>query len=163
MANRYKAFLNTLLHEDSNLLGVCVVDSNGYQERWGINQKSWPQLKVENLSFEDAIHRCYSEIWPRGLDEIQSQTVANAVFDVEFNNGRTNGVRMLQRALGVHDDGILGPQTIAAANADPNIKAKLQSTIEDHYRAIAAANPAEAKYLENWLARVKENFTGGAN
>lgn len=158
MANRYKAFVNTLVHEDGTLSGVVAIDSNGAKVRWGVNQKSWPSVDVPNLSFQEAIKVCYASYWPNGLAGVMSQTVANAVFDLEFNNGRTNGVRMLQRALGLEEDGVIGPKTIGAANADKFLESKLAATIEQHYRDIAAKNPAEAKYLEIWLARLRENF-----
>lgn len=43
------------------------------------------------------------------------------VFDAAVNSGVRQSVRWLQRALGVHDDGVIGPVTLAAAdqqNAD---------------------------------------------
>lgn len=159
MANRYICFMNTLLHEDGSLSGVVVKDSNGYLVRWGINQKSWPSVDVSSLSFQDAIRICYQKIWPHNLELIRSQTVENAVFDLEFNNGARNGVKMLQRALGLKEDGMIGVKTVEAANADPDLTSKmLEQTISDHYRKIAQAQPSEAVYLDNWLARVRGNF-----
>ena len=40
-----------------------------------------------------------------------------AVFDAAVNSGPAQSVKWLQRALGVADDGVLGPRTLAAANA----------------------------------------------
>lgn len=40
-----------------------------------------------------------------------------AVFDAAVNSGVAQAARWLQRACGVRDDGIVGPQTIRAANA----------------------------------------------
>jgi len=40
-----------------------------------------------------------------------------AVFDAAVNSGPRQAVLWLQRALGVADDGVLGPRTLAAANA----------------------------------------------
>jgi lysozyme family protein len=40
-----------------------------------------------------------------------------ALFDAAVNSGPGQAVKWLQRALGVKDDGAIGPQTIAAANA----------------------------------------------
>lgn len=40
-----------------------------------------------------------------------------AVFDAAVNSGPRQAVRWLQRALGVPDDGILGPRTLTAAYA----------------------------------------------
>jgi lysozyme family protein len=40
-----------------------------------------------------------------------------AVFDAAVNSGPRQAVVWLQRALGVADDGVIGPRTLAAANA----------------------------------------------
>ncbi len=45
---------------------------------------------------------------PPGLDLI--------AFDAAVNSGPAQGAKWLQRALGVKDDGVIGPETIAAAN-----------------------------------------------
>lgn len=39
------------------------------------------------------------------------------VFDAAVNSGPVQAVKWLQRALGVADDGVIGPKTIAAAKA----------------------------------------------
>lgn len=40
-----------------------------------------------------------------------------ATFDAAVNSGPGQAAKWLQRALGIKDDGAIGPQTIAAANA----------------------------------------------
>ena len=40
-----------------------------------------------------------------------------AVFDAAVNSGPGQSTKWLQRALGVVDDGVIGPKTLAAANA----------------------------------------------
>jgi lysozyme family protein len=42
-----------------------------------------------------------------------------AVFDFAVNSGASRAIRSLQRALGVTVDGLIGPETMAAANARP--------------------------------------------
>ena len=46
---------------------------------------------------------------PAGLDLV--------AFDAAVNSGPGRGARWLQEALGVNPDGVIGPKTIAAANA----------------------------------------------
>lgn len=159
MVNQFLSFLNTLLHEDGQLSGVVVRDNNGALVRWGINQAAWPGIDVPHLTFEDAIRLCYARLWPPGLNLIESQMIGNAVYDVEFNNGRGNGVKLLQRAAGVNVDGVIGPVTVTAVTTDLDaVRTSLKLTIEEHYREIAAKNPAESQYLMSWLARVDKNF-----
>lgn len=56
--------------------------------------------------------------WERyGYERIEDQGLATKLLDMAVNVGHGQAVRLLQRAIGVQDDGILGPRTLAAANA----------------------------------------------
>lgn len=59
-------------------------------------------------------------------DEVPD-AVRYALFDGAVNSGVKQSLKWLQRALGVADDGVLGPQTIAAAKAADGqaLKAKM--------------------------------------
>jgi lysozyme family protein len=65
----------------------------------------------------DLAKRIYlEEYWkPVRAEELPS-AVRYAVFDAAVNSGVKQSVLWLQRALGVADDGVLGPRTLAAAN-----------------------------------------------
>ena len=66
----------------------------------------------------DLAKRIYlEEYWrPVRADELPA-AVRYAVFDAAVNSGVRQSLLWLQRALGVADDGVLGPRTLAAANA----------------------------------------------
>jgi len=66
----------------------------------------------------DLAKRIYLEEYWNAVraDELPS-LVRYAVFDAAVNSGVRQSVLWLQRALGVADDGSLGPKTVAAANA----------------------------------------------
>lgn len=66
----------------------------------------------------DLTKRIYlEEYWrPMRADELPP-AVRYAVFDSAVNSGVRQATVWLQRALGVADDGSLGPKTLAAANA----------------------------------------------
>lgn len=48
------------------------------------------------------------------VGEIPSPLLREVVFDAVVNHGRGPGIRLLQRALGVRDDGVIGSVTLAA-------------------------------------------------
>lgn len=111
---------------------------------------------VKSLTADEAADIYEQEYWDKfHLDRLDSQELANKVFDIQVNTGR--GVRLLQKALKITADGIVGEHTIAAANAaDPvALLADLRIETENYYRAIAAADPNKAPYLPGWLARLK--------
>lgn len=66
----------------------------------------------------DLAKRIYKErYWNPIKAEQLPAAVRYAVFDAAVNSGPGQSVKWLQRALGVKDDGVIGPQTLAAANA----------------------------------------------
>lgn len=59
--------------------------------------------------------------------------VRYAVFDAAVNSGANQAVKWLQRAIGVNDDGVVGPQTMTfarAANPDFVIRRMLGQRLE---------------------------------
>lgn len=96
--------------------GVLTRDANdpGGLTKWGISQRAYPMLDIENLTRDEAEQIYRADYWnpcrcdelPAGLDLI--------VFDCAVNQGVRTATRCLQRALGVTDDGIIGPVTLAA-------------------------------------------------
>jgi len=66
----------------------------------------------------DLAKRIYlEEYWNAVRADELPPLVRYAVFDAAVNSGVRQSVLWLQRALGVADDGSLGPKTVAAANA----------------------------------------------
>lgn len=88
------------------------------------------------------------------LDEIENQQVANWAFDHAVNAG-PKGIRWLQRAARVHDDGIIGPKSLAAINAaDPGtILARAQEIAVDYRLERVRNRPDQKRFLRAWLAR----------
>jgi len=67
---------------------------------------------------------------------------------------------MVQQAVGIAQDGVLGPKTFAEANAMPSLGliVKLQGIQAAFYRSIVASNPARQQFLNGWLARAYDRI-----
>lgn len=66
----------------------------------------------------DLAQRIYKDkYWDAVQAEALPADVRYIVFDGAVNSGITQSAKWLQRACGVKDDGIVGPQTIRAANS----------------------------------------------
>ncbi len=66
----------------------------------------------------DLAKRIYKDrYWDTVKTEQLPAAVRYSVFDAAVNSGAGQAAKWLQRALGVKDDGVIGPQTMAAANA----------------------------------------------
>jgi len=112
---------------------------------------------LDALSLEEIKDIYYSQYWlavradelPRGLDY--------AVFDCAVHSGPRRAAFLLQEALGedaVRKDGIIGPQTVAAAKA-----ADVKETIREFSTrrlAFLARLPHAAVFGRGWRARVED-------
>lgn len=85
---------------------------------------------------------------PAGLDY--------AVYDFAVNAGVGRAAKYLQRAVGVADDGVIGPGTMAAvAKADPrHALQQFSAAKESFYKGLVDRDPSQAKFIKGWLARV---------
>jgi lysozyme family protein len=92
--------------------------------------------------------------WSKYYDQMP-QELADKVYDRAVNAGSGTAIRLLQRACGVTDDGILGNQTMnAIASQDTTeLVEKFKQESIDHYKAIVAANPSDARFLASWISR----------
>src|SRR5579864_4087510 len=105
MADFKPAFAFVLLHEDATRSGKVTVDAGG-RTRFGIAEKFHPDLPEEFFSgpAEDAlaeaekIEEC--EYWDSmRLAEVESQNVANKLFDMGVNMGVRQAAVYAQRAV----------------------------------------------------------------
>ncbi len=84
------------------------------------------------------------------------------VCDAVVNDGKVEGIRFLQRALGVPDDGGIGPVTLAALEAETDLFAlRCRVLAEDtryHFLALHA-HPEDTKYADGWGTRLFGKIT----
>ncbi len=86
---------------------------------------------------------------------IDSQDVANILYDFMVNSGSKLGVKKIQRIIGVLDDGVMGPNTLAAINkAEPKkLNNDLKKMREDFYLSIQDKGQ-NRNFIKQWLARL---------
>ena len=128
--------------------------------KYGISAKSYPDLDIAALGEADARTIYRRDWWDRlGLARLPAPLAAK-LLDAAVNLGPRPAIACLQRALAAKgctlaEDGLLGPATIAAAHsiATGIALAALRDALAEHYRAIAARDPARERFLAGWLAR----------
>jgi lysozyme family protein len=108
--------------------------------------RSLEQAEIEAIYRKLYWNACRCDDLPSGVDY--------CVFDFAVNSGPVRACRYLQRAVGVTDDGQIGPVTLAAVRAKPACE-----TIA----AISAARldflgqlPTFSRFGKGWSARVGE-------
>lgn len=119
-------------------------------------------IDVEDLKLitnDDVLNRVLKpHYWDRWkADQIKSQPVANILVDWVWGSGK-HGIVIPQRLLGLKDDGIVGPLTLAAVNnADPR---KLFDDIKKEREAflwrIVKKNPSQKRFIKGWLNRLND-------
>jgi lysozyme family protein len=78
------------------------------------------------------------------------------VVDAAVNHGPSSATRMLQRALGVNDDGVMGPMTLAMVKTyDVKIlAARFVAQRARKYGKIISGDPSQAKFAAGWMNRL---------
>ena len=85
--------------------------------KYGIAANTYPNLDIKNLTIEQAKAIYKKDWWDKlGADKLHPSIVYQ-LWDFAVNAGKSRAIKELQQAVGVPDDGIIGPKTIAAVNA----------------------------------------------
>jgi lysozyme family protein len=88
-------------------------DSGG-ETNFGLSKRSYPHLDIKSLTRPGAAAIYWRDFWtPMRCGELPPIFGA-ALFDAAVNEGPHAAVVLLQAALGVPVDGVLGPRTLAA-------------------------------------------------
>lgn len=124
-------------------------------------RKELEKLCLGNAEFVSQKNAFYkAQFWDKVKgDSIQSQAVANNVYDFAVNAGVKQAVKTLQRALGIADDGIFGNGTLSATNnASDSLNNTYCQAREQFYKDLVARKPQNEKFLNGWLGRVKRFY-----
>lgn len=116
----------------------------------------YPQQPVSNISFSEASAIYLADYWqPTGCDQLPVP-VDLCVFDTAVNCGPSRAIKMLQAAVGVAQDGIIGPATVSATGGMASIAVATQycDEREQYYRDLVAQQPSQGQFLNGWLNRV---------
>lgn len=119
-------------------------DDNGGETHWGITKRNYPSLDIKNLSRAEAITIYWRDYWtPTGCGFLED-ALAVTVLDSGVNQGARTAVRLLQEVLGVTIDGVVGPETAAAAQR------RMGLDLIERYLAIRIERYSQAANWPTW-------------
>jgi lysozyme family protein len=127
----------------------------GGETKYGISKKSYPSVDIKNLSRQDAIEIYKRDFWNPCHCSDLPRHFALFIFDTAVNQGTRVATRLMQIALGVVVDGIIGPKTLSAAHsAQPKaIRLALAERLAAYSR-LMVENPKLLVFARNWGFRV---------
>lgn len=143
----------TVFDKKGNPVAENDPDDPGGLTKFGIDQRSHPGIDIRALSKESAAAIYHRDYWlPLRCHELPVP-VGEVVFDIGVNNGKSRAAGWLQEAVGVEQDGFIGPDTLRAATTSDAqaLTKKLLSRRNTFYRNIAKGR--KAKFLKGWLNR----------
>ncbi|MFR9635296.1 MAG: glycosyl hydrolase 108 family protein [Rikenellaceae bacterium] len=135
-------------------MGVTIATYKAYRNLKGLDEPTVDDLK--NISTEEVVEILKTMYWDKAkADEINDQSIANIIVDWVWASG-VWGIKYTQRALGLTDDGVVGPLTIGAINrADPlTLFNTLWASREAHFLKIVTNNASQQVFLKGWLNRL---------
>jgi lysozyme family protein len=128
--------------------GITLADARHY---WKTNATA-SDVRVMSLDVAKQIYRAH--YWNSMSCDGLPAGVDYCVFDYGVNSGVGRSARVLQKLVKVPQDGVIGPQTLAAAGEiDP---AKLVNSICAERLAFLKALPTWRTFGKGWSARVAE-------
>ena len=130
----------------------------GGETQWGISKRSYPTLNIATLTEWDAKQIYRRDFWDRIKADELPEAVRFDVFDGAVNSGIAQSSMWLQRAVGVDDDGVIGPQTLAACRvlAGSMVKARYCG----HRLAFMAGLSTWPAFGRGWARRIADNLKG---
>jgi lysozyme family protein len=107
----------TLVLEEEGYLSEDSRDPGG-TTAYGISQAAHPDIDVKNLTRDGAIRLYWERYWLKFHCDRLPYALAAVVFDGVVQHGEL-GVQLLQRAVHVGEDGIIGSRTVTAIERQP--------------------------------------------
>ena len=142
-------------HGGATCCGVTQATYDAFRNGSGVGPR--PVLEITPREIRTIY---WGRYWrPAACDAIAGTkpNLALVHFDAAVNQGVGEAERMLQRALGVAADGVIGPSTLMAVQVCNEIAAVSALLIERArvYRAIVQQHPEDAQFLPGWLSRLR--------
>lgn len=133
----------------------------GGETNWGISKRSYPKLDIKNLTREQACDLYRRDFWDRlDLDNLPIG-IANQMLDFAVNSGTGTASRACQRALGVADDGHIGPVTLAKLKStEPHVFA--MRLLAQRLRFMVHCQDWSS-YNKGWSLRIATELEFGAD
>lgn len=130
----------------------------GGETKFGISKRAYPNVDIKNLSVEGAKMIYKKDYWDALACDSMPVSARLFVFDCAVNCGKVAAIKILQRAVKVKDDGVLGPMTLKAlTNSVPmTFVTRFAGCWIDYYTNLSGW----PTYGKGWVRRVANDLKG---
>lgn len=126
--------------------------------KYGISAAAYPNLDIKNLSLAQAGAIYKHDYWDAcGADNLP-EAIRFDLFDTAVNAGVVRAKTLLQTALGVTADGIIGPATLAAAKAMDPQQLDKRFNAERLLFITRVSRDEWERYGKGWVVRIANNM-----
>lgn len=163
MSEKFKQFMNRVLSHEGGYSNHPA--DKGGETNWGITHRTARANgyhgSMRGMTRDQAIEIYHSAFWLRYRCAEMPDALAFQFFDACINHGFGNAARLLQRALGVAADGIIGNITLSAIHDQPESTILLKFNAERllFYTKLSTFGT----FGKGWSRRLAENLIHAAN
>lgn len=128
--------------------------------KYGITALDMPGVDIENITVDQAVAYYAEHYWKSLYSQIDSQPVADKLFDLGVLFGVHTAVAVMQQTLEsafhIDVDGTFGTETLGAINQsdEKSLLTSYEANMVTHTFNVAAKNPAERQFLAGWGRRI---------
>lgn len=133
----------------------------GGETNFGISRRSYPNLDIKNLTRDQAVAIYKRDFWDKVQGDRMPPGVGFQLLDFAVNSGISTATKALQRAVQVHDDGRLGPVTLAAVDAQDPAET-IMNLLAERLLFLTDLSTWHV-FGEGWASRIAANLTHGAS
>lgn len=156
MASYNDAIVITLAREGGSRF-TDIANDRGGATKYGISQAAYPTLDIPNLTEQQARDIYKRDYWDRIRgDDIQSQIIAENIFDTAVNMGTRTASRLVQVTLSITPaDGVIGSESLAVINQQDEKTFIAYFTLAKiaRYAKICMDDRSQSKFLLGWINR----------
>lgn len=111
---------------------------------------------VKDITDEEVKDLYYKKYWIVAMCDKLPLDVDTVHFDMAVNAGPKQAAKLLQRSVGVADDGVIGPETLAKIILIKDLKTLVKQYINkriEFYIDIVVKDTSQIKFLKGWILR----------
>jgi lysozyme family protein len=122
-------------------------------------KKDLPSVDVAGITSAEILALYKDMFWDVAGCDLLPEKLGMCLFDVAVNSGPAAAIKMMQRLLGLDDDGVLGPKTRAAFSAAIDSNDAVMNFTDarlDFYCDIVKQTYTQAIFIKGWIRRVRQ-------